>query len=79
VLLINYYYYYLAEIIALRHDLKIGREASAASGSKMVAELTPIGHPDNIGGNLQAAMHLMNDTDSYAGFMVSFFPFSLGT
>ena len=45
----------------------------------MVVEFTPISHPDKIDGNIYAVMHLMNDANSYARFMISFFLFLLNT
>ncbi len=62
----------MAQLAALNHKLKLVREKAAGGSNK---ELAQIERPDKIG-NLQAAMVLMNNPQTYHMFCVSFF-FSL--
>jgi hypothetical protein len=69
ILLINYF---LVELAAAKHELKLAQEAAAGS-SKTKAKDTPIGRPRGEIKNLKAAMGLANDEQAFNRLCVRFF------
>ena len=66
----NFFFFTLAQLAAVQHELMVAREARAGRSDQKPKIERPHGGAEN----LQIAMGLRRDLNQYDGFCVSFFP-----